>query len=755
MADNIAKVVMIDRSVYDNLNPPENNTIYFVREGSPYTSKALSLYVGEAKQCDLLDITGEATFDPQTNEYSIPQAYRIEGKLLFSQQTIVTEKLNPGDQKTDDNSYSFFRISMWDSTSGKFKDCTGFPNNVILVKDGQLPYTGSQGVPGDAIKDFIYVDVMNRSIYVFDGNSYIPIIDLSQYATKEWVQDYHDSHPTPVNIDNITILKSTIGGVPDVLHGAGADVSGKEVPFNSFHIGSYEIGTNTSGEYKKPKQEALSGATILNYYEQNKPALPNSVTIGKYNAEFYPNGYSASTYSGNNLLGGSQNWVEGANLSLLYGFRNKVSISGGEMYGATILGRMNTLTGSVYSGSSAYHCAGTSIIGALNTFTNNNTDDASLSASSIIGMGNNVTLNDRYTHIILGYSNTLTTSQSANCGDFIAGDSNVVTNTTGVNVIGYLNTFSGSNTGSSRGCAVVGCFNNVQGKPSESVIVIGKSNNINTSSSAIQGTNVTFARISCIGDGNSVNFDTGSTVQGADGVYSFGMNNGINVSGSGHGSRLCAGIDLRNNWDYCTVYGIGNVDTLPTGVTKPSVIVGSMFKDPDNQDALTRRNLFVVDNDNTQIQYGNIVNKDTDMRLVSDFVEYELSSSESTNHSVVMPTLPTNGNETILSYNNSNTVNITSIEISSLTVPAPYDSASPKAVGSVKDYCATIVFKPLSPISDVTALMPNFDPTSQNRIYLMNPTVDISTYTVIHLLLFYDGFNVCCTVAGYEEVPTV
>lgn len=745
-----ANVVMLDRSVYNNkvhAGTIDNSTIYFVREGTSETANMMSLYVGLAKQCDVVDISNDsdATFDPTSDTYSIPNKYRTHGKLYFFEQNIVTDM----EDSTTPVTTSMYHLCAWDPTLGEFLNCMGNPNNVIVCTGGELPRHDAEHQ--EAIKNFTYIDVMNRSIYVFDGNSYIPIIDLSQYATKEWVQDYHDSHPTSVNVDDITILKSTIGGVPDVLHGAGADVTGRSVPTSSFSIGSYEIGATTAGEYKKPKQDALSGATILNYYEQNKPVLPNSVTIGKYNAEFYPSGYSASTYSGNNLLGGSQNWVEGANVSLLYGFQNKVSLSGGEMYGATILGRRNTLTGSMYEYSDSYSGSQVSIIGMHNTLTNNNTDSSSLGASTIIGRENSVTINDKYTHIVLGYGNTLTTYQYANCGDFIAGDSNVVTNTTGVNVIGYQNTFSGSSTGSSRGSAVVGCFNDVKGKPSESVIVVGQSNNINASGSAIQGTDVSFARISCVGDGNSVNFDTGSTTQSADGIYSFGQNNRINISGSGHEARMCAGIDLRNNWDHCAVYGLGNVDTLPTGVTKPSVIVGSMFEDPDNHDALTRRNLFVVDNDNTQIQYGNIVNKGTDMRLVSDFVEYELSGSESTNHAVVMSTLPTNGSETILSYNNSNTVNITSIEISSLTVPAPYDSASPKAVSSVKDYCATIVFKPLSPILDVTTLMANFDPTSQNRIYLMNPTVDISTYTVIHLLLFYDGFNVCCTVAGYEE----
>ena len=109
----------------------------------------------------------------------------------------------------------------------------------------------------------------------------------------------------------------------------------------------------------------------------------------------------------------------------------------------------------------------------------------------------------------------------------------------------------------------------------------------------------------------------------------------------------------------------------------------------------------------------------------------------------------------------NNPVSLTSITISDLSVPimgTATDVGLDVANGEVDDYCATIAFKPnaQTPISDVTTLLTNFNPTGQEpRIYLMNPDIDVSTYTVIHLLLFYDGFNVCCTVAGYEEVPSV
>ena len=34
-------------------------------------------------------------------------------------------------------------------------------------------------------------------------------------------------------------------------------------------------------------------------------------------------------------------------------------------------------------------------------------------------------------------------------------------------------------------------------------------------------------------------------------------------------------------------------------------------------------------------------------------------------------------------------------------------------------------------------------------IKILNPDLDISAYTILHLLFTYDGFNICCKVAGY------
>lgn len=732
MADNIAKVVMIDRSVYDNLNPPENNTIYFVREGSPYTSKALSLYVGEAKQCDLIDITGETTFDPQTNEYSIPQAYRIDGKLLFSQQTIVTEKLNPGDQKTDDNSYSFFRISMWDSTSGKFKDCTGFPNNVILVKDGQLPYTGSQGVPGDAIKDFVYIDIMNRNIYVFDGNSYIPLVNLSEYATQEWVLEQISGISVDVNVDNITILKDTISGTSNVLHGAGADVTGKQYTIDDVSV--------TAG----------NGAHVFNAYSndpynENKVTRPYSSAFGNMNTE---KPCPVNRTNGSNLISGYNNTVKGADRSAIFGSSNNINFSGNGLR-MFVYGVSNDA-----SGSGDFDLSYGPVISMLGydngcTITGTGQGGYEGTAFFISGYKNEIDASEQRHCTILGAYNHFTASGGSDTGHTtIDGEQNSVTNAYGYSVFGYQNTVTNTSgtVYMTQGSVILGSYNSVDGVWQQGTCLIGHSNSVISNGSGRSN------HCTIIGSNNSMT-NISATSYSVSECAVQGNANLISCNTSNVQECTVIGRSLYSEWSKCLVLGSGNTHTLPemrTG-SNPTIIVGNGNYSLGNYE----RNAAILTTDNELLCYADITDASTEISLKSKMIVSQVTPS---NGAVVLATLPKNGDETILETPNNE--EIKTITISSLTVPIIQSTADvgiDVANGEVADYCATIAFRPnaSTPITDVTTLLTNFAPSgSEPRIYLTNSSVDISSYSVIHLLLFFDGFNVCCTVAGYEEVPS-
>lgn len=729
-----ANVVMLDRSVYDNkarAGTIDNSTIYFVREGSPALSKMMSLYVGLAKQCDLLDITDDLVLDPETNEYIIPQSHRIPNKLLFYKQTLVTDSPDPQDPSYE-YTYDYYRISMWDDTKQKFLDCNGFPNNVIVITQGVLPDSN------DAVKNFTYIDIMNRSIYVFDGNSYIPIIDLSQYATKEWVQDYHDSHPTPVNVDNVTILKSTIGGVPDVLHGAGADVSGKTF---------MDADTTPS-----TPMIASKGAHIFNDYTSNIAVKPYSSVFGSYNEE-----KKSNSELGCNIISGSNNKVKSADCSIISGNYNQIMFSGKGLRTFTY-GARNSIYG---SGSFSYQYGPiVTTLGINNNIQVSKVDssDPSTAGSSIFinGYNNSTTVSENRQCTILGHSNSFTASGGSEDGHtLICGESNTATNVYGQFITGYRNSFTNSEfLYDAQGSSIIGCYNVIDTPSSVRVFLMGSENTVSKNGNTNSSCEASY--ITETGSNNEIVLSQ-SGIAKVKYCNILGYNNSIVRNTSDVNYSTVVGNSLYSEWSNCLVMGIGNTTTLPTlqsGID-PIIIIGSQ----DTKNSGPRRNIAVVTSDNEMLYYGDVTDAGTDMSLKTSFRTVTVTPSSG---AITLANLPRNGDETILSYDmgdSSNPVSLTSITISDLSVPimgTATDVGLDVANGEVDDYCATIAFKPNGTISSASDILTNFNPNGQEpRIYLMNPDIDVSTYTVIHLLLFYDGFNVCCTVAGYEEVPTV
>ena len=121
------------------------------------------------------------------------------------------------------------------------------------------------------------------------------------------------------------------------------------------------------------------------------------------------------------------------------------------------------------------------------------------------------------------------------------------------------------------------------------------------------------------------------------------------------------------------------------------------------------------------------------------------SGTISTNY--VSTYLPLNSHEVLLIDANNSSFDITSVTISDIT----------HVVGGsarTDDYSCVLIFKKNSSVTDATSLMTNFNPTGAiPKIYLLNPDYDISDKTVIHIFLFYDGFNMCAIVAGYDDTP--
>ena len=727
MADSIAKVVVLDRSVYNSIIK-DNSTIYFVREPSSESSKMVSLYVGLAKQCDMLDITDDTdvSFNPTTNEYIIPSRYQVPDKLLFYTQTITTDA--PDTNGTNiPTTYDFFRLSMWSASKGKFLDCTGFPNNVVVCKNGSHPSTA------DGIKDFVYVDVTNRNIWVFDGNAYVPIIQLDQYATITWVEEYVASHTSSVAVDNVTILKDQ----NDTLHGAGADVSGVIFPQAGSNGYAAKDGAHTYNSYPTMLIDSGTGTRTASGTGYNRALYPMSSVFGYNNTEVGKSSYHSKRADepasfGSNMISGIGNSVSDAKANLVVGQSN--SIIGCHLCGGNIIGGYGNVLKRKASSSAdkSGYLDGAHMLGINSVVNKYNFDEYyDLIIGKSVSLGrydaqSNIDVTSGTFGIVGGYDTTVINGEneptniimsgySHACGhmlgNYILGHSCSVGNESFVDRMTFTNNlFLGSNVltspDSGNGSGLDG------GQVDYSIIVDGK----------IQKEGH-YSHIYLFGYNNEAAADTTITflTRELKEVYCFSK----------------GAYATKSNCVYIGTYN----DTTTLSSVDPALILGNGSGNSGAADE--RSTALVISKDGTVYSVdGDFTNVSKDVSLVSDINDLDLTPSSG---AVTLSTLPENGDQNII----STTDTVASITVSALNVPI---GATTSPVATVEDYCATIVFKKSATLSDINLAMTNFDPASQSpRIYLMNPGLDITNYTVIHLLLFYDGMNVCCIAGGYEE----
>lgn len=742
MADNIAKVVMLDRSVYD-AQMHDTNTIYFVREGTPSLSNVLSLYVGDAFQCDLLYIDeNEVTFDQTSNEYHLPEKYHIKNKLLFYKQSIVIDKI---DSSTDET-YDFFRICMWDGE--KFRD-TGLPNNLIVCSE-HLPDT-SKG-----IKDFTYIDVMNRNIYVFDGNSYIPILELSQYATREWVEEYHNSHQQSVNVDNITVLKTD----QNVLHAAGADVSGVESTV-------YADGANYT-------EKSAEGAYVFNDVGRTNLSIakyPCSSVFGVNNKEYgcagtVGSGASEYVYDpqnppdksrayefGCNVITGHDNTIQGGNCSIVSGIGNRIkSYNNDRIQNAVIFGEANSILSTRKSYPILVQGRG-NLINYMSTAPSNVTV---MGSSNTLSTSDDFLVDTSETIVVLGQSNSVHntgTSAMVADGTYVLGRNNTVRNCTSVYVSGDSNEVRTNNSSPypMSGTSLYGYLNKLYCS-GDRVFVCGSDNTLQKNIPDVpEGTR--YSKTFVIGSGNQLNLDT----SGCEFVGVYGFNSHVYGSTC---STMLGWANTLNNHEHCHLIGdnltsfadntvvIGKYNDTNVDVIDPRVVIAagsSAVGDTQNSMIIDGQNNIHVYGDT--ISTSNFTSTASDISLVSNMIGTTITPSSGVCH---LTTLPSNNDETII--NSSSTVD--TLQIDSLNVPLQGGTST--AVSNLTDYCSTVAFRKGTGMLSADTILTNFNPSSVSqdpppRIYLLNPDIDISDFTVIHLLLFYDGFNMCCTVSGYME----
>ena len=162
---NTPNIFILSRNNY-NAFPDKDHNIFFVRENTPATSDILSLYVGEAKQCDIWDLSGIPGVDigdPEHN-YNIPNTYWIQDKLFF-----YGVDVSVGREDDEDITEKYFKLMLYDGT--RFIDC-GIRNNVIVCDN----------LPANPINDFVYIQPSIKAISIYESGQWVQLLDLSQYA---------------------------------------------------------------------------------------------------------------------------------------------------------------------------------------------------------------------------------------------------------------------------------------------------------------------------------------------------------------------------------------------------------------------------------------------------------------------------------------------------------------------------------------------------------------------------------------------
>lgn len=405
---------------------------------------------------------------------------------------------------------------------------------------------------------------------------------------------------------------------------------------------------------------------------------------------------------GNNLVQSSYSVVVGkyngssspqlVNLSesFVLGEYNKNS---DHLYNTFICGKSNSLTGGTYSSFV--------IFGDGNIFTKEASD--STSANSIIGNDNNFSGSTLYNTHVFGSENTLTNADLANAT--IIGRLHDIKKAFHALVGGRLNTATGTLDAS----IVYGWNNTISSSSFDQCFLHGYLNNIASAASA---------------------------------SFIFGEKNYVNENNNANVCMFGKGLIRPNGGTVSSVFIIGNANddtvkdsifTIGNGVYTNQVVSRS--------DALRLSQNGLLQLCGT---YGNAVTVNGDTiesnRQPLDSITVNGASYTSAN-------LPKNGQELLL----SSQYTVSSITITNISQMF-YDNGRGVSTKAVSDgYNSVIIFKKDASITSVENILTNFTAVDNTKIYLLNKDLDISTYDILHVMLFNDGFHICAIVAGYEE----
>ena len=175
MANDPIGITVLSRNDFNNISTVNKaSNTYLVQEGNLTQNGILSLYVGNAKKSDICEIPFDVimNYKDPSNTYDIPEKYRIKNKLYYYKQSFAIDSVGT----TND----IYRVVICDGE--RFLDVFSKENNVVICTS--LPTTGTE--------DFVYMNITDKSIYVYHNGEFIELVSDNIYATVKDVSTMYN-----------------------------------------------------------------------------------------------------------------------------------------------------------------------------------------------------------------------------------------------------------------------------------------------------------------------------------------------------------------------------------------------------------------------------------------------------------------------------------------------------------------------------------------------------------------------------------
>lgn len=446
---------------------------------------------------------------------------------------------------------------------------------------------------------------------------------------------------------------------------------------------------------------AQPGATVLNNYPTSENITNNvaNISLAK-NSIAYGENNIIKRWALNSIAGGLNNIID-----------CKSSMSGGVLD--------NTGVGVVFGSNNELHSGESIILGCSNK---------SLYINSERGRSRNVS--------IIGNNNNINPLNNVPIGAGAYHDKNI-------SIIGHDNYIG------------VGTSQSNEWKGSRNVYIVGHNCNLLKESTYslpyIRDTYVLGCKVSCTDTSSGVTvIGTNLDISGITAKYETPDDYHVNISES---TSILLGYyndPVINEEAYDFVIANGDPSSSTPNYNKANALIlngHSITLDPSKRSA--NSNIYATTGASLHPNYYESVSASGDDRdETMDYLPENCSINKFVSGTVksISISLVSEVSTSVLSYKISTGAPYIGKEVTGST-------ANYRAVGSDfgKDYCSTIVFRRSTQAITASSLMTNFTAVDGSKIYLMNPDIEITTFDIINIFLFYDGFHLCAIVSGYEE----